>query len=401
MQGLKYWVATCLVAGASVCWSASDQQPSLSMSVFNRLTVVERLVAQEQYGQAAKRLDALLGKLPDHAVDKAYLFQSAGNLALIQQRFDDARRYFRQCDQQQALPDVAAAQVLYTLANLSLQIEDYRAAAGYLDRYMNTVKTEQIRLSVYQAMGTAQFQLKRYDQAVFWLQTAQTRFPPNKSISSLLFASYYENQQKTRALSVMESMVKHWPDVSRYWLQLANLYLEQSRLSDALQMLELAWYHGYEGDAETDTKQILQFVHVLYDYDVPDKAAAVLEQAIEKQRVAKSYAHMSLLAALYSDARNAGDAIEALSIAAEMSDSGQDHLYLAQLQADQDQPELALQHARKALERGLDHPGQAHLLMAGIYHKRDDKPRLKAALQAASGDRKTASSARAWLTVIE
>lgn len=401
MQGLKYWAATCLVAGASVCWSASDQQPSLSMSVFNRLTVVERLVAQEQYDQAAKRLDTMLGKLPERAVDKAYLFQSAGNLALIQQRFDDARRYFRQCDQQQALPDEAAAQVVYTLANLSLQIEAYQAAVGYLDRYMNMVKTEQIRLPVYQAMGTAQFQLKRYDQAVFWLQTAQQRFPPNKGVWSLLFASYYENQQKAQALTVMEGMVKHWPQVSNYWLQLANLYLEQSRLSEALQMLELAWYHGSEQDTGPDTKQILQFVHVLYDYDVPDKAAAVLKQAIEKQGVERNYAHMSLLAALYSDARNTGAAIEALSIAADMSDSGQDHLYLAQLQADQDQPELALQHARKALERGLEHPGQAHLLMAGIYHERDDKPRLKAALQAASGDRKTASSARAWLGSID
>ncbi len=385
----------CLLSSGYV--QADTEQPSLSIAVFNRLVAVERLMAQEQYAKATNKLNSMLEKPPNRPIDRAYVYQSAGNLALIRQDYDAARTYFQHCDAQQVLPESAAVAVLYTLANLALQAEDHQAAITYLNRYMQQATAENIKVQAYLALGTAYFQQQAYTSSVHWLEQAKRQFAPDKNVWSLLFASFYEQGDHPQALRTMEEMVKQWPGESTYWIQLATLYLEQGKVSDSLQMLELAWQY----DPEWDQQRVLQFVHTLYDYGIPAKAAIILERAMDGHGISKNYQNLSLLAALYSDAREVDKATHVLLISSALSDNGRDHLYLAQLFSDQDKQDKALEHARKALDKGLSHPGQAHLLMASIFHDRRNRKRLKQALLEASKDQQTASSARSWLANIE
>lgn len=93
---------------------------ALSMSVYNKLTTIERLMAEPAYEKAQKKLTKLLNNMPDRAADRAYIYHSRGTLSLYQEDYKSAEKYFSLSYRQNALDVTTEASVLQTLANLAM-----------------------------------------------------------------------------------------------------------------------------------------------------------------------------------------------------------------------------------------------------------------------------------------
>lgn len=364
------------------------------MSVYNKLTTIENLMAKQSWEKAQNKLDKLLKDVPDKAADKAYIYHSQATLALYQEKYKIAEKYYLLSYQQQALDEKTTATVVYTLANLFMHAGNYRQAVQYLQAYLKFTETP--TRQVYLALGSAYYQLKEYQQAVTSLEQAMSLYPPDKSIHLMLFSAYYELKQLGKAAAVLEKVIKNWPDKSQYWLQLASVYLELKKYDRSLEILQLAFTQGLL----IKQNELLQFVHTLYEQGLPYKAATILSEALQKTVVEATYKNHSLLAALYADARENERALAAFKTTSMYSSTGREDLYIAQIYYDQEDHNQVIQYAKTALEKGIKQPGSVYMLIAVSHYELDQMDESKTYLVKASKHKEVRKFAEQWLEIL-
>jgi tetratricopeptide (TPR) repeat protein len=371
----------------------ADDNKTLSKSVFNRLAKVEKLMAEQDFAAAQKKLDGLIEDPPSRATDKAYVFHSQGTLYLYQEKYKQAQRFYAKSYNLQAMSEKTTAALAQTLASLAMHFADYRQAIDYLKVCLRFTE-EPPPKQVYLGLGTAYYQLKEYAEAVSPLETAMAKFKPDKSVHLMLFASYYELGRKLKAAAVMEKVIRAWPEEGRYWLQLASLYLELKKTDKSLEILQLA----FTRKLLLKQSELLQYVYTLYEKGLPYKASVVLSKGLENGSVEKNYKNLSLLATLYVEAREDDSALETFKTITDYSSDGKEDLYIAQLFYDKERFKDAIEHARAALNKGVKNPGSAYMLMASSHLEIGQEKQAKSNLEKATKYKATKKAALRWLS---
>ena len=370
----------------------AEANKALSKSVYNKLARVEKLMAEQAFAEAQRKLDILLQDLPSRDTDKAYIYHSQGTLYLYQDQYKQAQEYYLLSYRLEALNEKTAASLTQTLASLAMHFGQYREAVTYLKACLEYTDPPPAK-QVYLALGTAYYQLKEYENALPPLETAISRFKPDKSVHLMLFSAYYELAQLGKAASVLEKVIRIWPEEGQYWLQLASIYLEQKKYDRSLEVLQLAFTRGLL----IEQSNLLQYVYTLYEKDLSYKAATVLAQAMQNALVERNHKNYSLLATLYVEAREEDLALEAFKMTSRHSSDGKEELYIAQIYFEKERFGKAAQHARAALDKGIRNPGTAYMLMAASYHELGKNDKAKSNLLKASKYEKTKKSALRWL----
>lgn len=367
---------------------------ALSMSVYNKLTTIERLMAEPAYEKAQKKLTKLLNNMPDRVADRAYIYHSRGTLALYQEDYQSAKKYFSLSYQQNALDVTTEASVLQTLANLAMHGEKYQQAIDYLQAYLKI--SEAPTKQVYIALGTAYYQVGEYAKAITPLQQAMKQFEPDKSAHLMLFSAYYELKQLSKATDILERMIKLWPQEGQYWVQLASIYLEQKKYDKSLEIMQLALTKGYL----KKESELLQYVYTLFEKGLPYKAAIVLADALQHKVAKKTYKNYSLLASLYVDAREEEAALDAFKTTSQYSTDGKEDLYIAQIYYDREKFKQSIKHAKVALDKGVKQPGNTCMLLAAAYNDLENSKKSREYLLKASAYKNTRKTAKQWLELL-
>lgn len=391
MKNPALFILCLLFSATSIADTAAN---ALSMSVYNKLTTIERLMAQESFSKAQKKLDTLLKNIPKEAADKAYIYHSQGTLALYQESYARAEKYYLLSYQQDALDKKTAVSVVQTLANLSMHAGKYQQAVSYLQTWRRLAETPSKQM--YIALGTAYYQLKQYNNVILYLEKAMSLFPPDKSIHLMLFSAYYELKNLNKAALVMEEVIKAWPEEGKYWLQLASVYLELKNYDKSLEIMQLALTrHLLLKESE-----LLQFVYILFEKGLPYKAAVVLTDGLQGAVAEKNHKNYSLLATLFVEAREDDAALEAFKKTSEYSSDGSEELYIAQIYYDQDNFKECISHATAALDRGIKQRGNAYMLIAAAYNDLENTGKSRENLQKATHFKNTRENASQWLKLL-
>lgn len=369
---------------------------SMSVGTYERLQIIEGLMADKQFDQAEKKLTAMLADMPSREADQAYIHYTVATLHLHKEAYARAKAHFVKAYQLDSFPDKTLLYVLQTLAGLCMQAEDYPAAVTYYKAYME--KANQPNKEVYLGLGTAYYYLKEYPAAIEILTAAVDQFEPRPSTYLMLFCAYYELKQLDPAARTLERMIRLWPAKPQYWLQLASLYIEKEAYDRSLEIMQAALAQGYLSK-EAD---LLQYIYALYEKGLPYKAAAVLKQGLDRRVIAANLKNYELLATLLQEAKERAEAIEALERASVYAADGKSELSIAQLCFEmEDRYEEVIEYARRALKKGIEQPGKAHMLIAVAHSELGQIEATKAALQQAARFKETRKASAQWLQSLE
>lgn len=364
----------------------------LSMGIYQRLQIVEKLIAENKYEDAKETLSAMLSNLPPRLADKAYVYYTTGMFYLNRSDLKQAKTYFLLAWKENAFPEKTTLYILETLAGLHMQEEDYETACDFYRKYM--ALSPEPKKGIYLGLGTAYFYLERYPDAVEILEEAVTRFEPEETVHLMLFSAYYELSQPDQATRVMEIIVRNWPDKKKYWMQLSALYIEQKTYDKSLEIMQAA----RNKDFDISEKDLLQYVYTLYEEGLPFKAACVLKNGMEDNTLKKNRKNYELLSTMFQEARERLKAIDALKQASACSNDGKNDLYIAQLYFEMEGafPHVVT-HAKKAIEKGIKQEGNAHMLIAVSYIELDQTKNARKHLEIAVGHEESKKAAGEWL----
>ncbi|MEM7206792.1 MAG: hypothetical protein AAF434_03115 [Pseudomonadota bacterium] len=392
----RYLLAGLVIALASQ-QGIANETPALSMGVFKRLTAAEQAMATESFGKAQEAIAEVLEDEDDLSdVDKAYTYHMQALLHLYREKYKLARASFKQAySLQDVLTEKTRVQIVEILSNLAMQEEDYKDAIKFGLLFLESL--EEPTRAAYLTLAVAYYQTEDFKQTIKYLEEVVARFPPDRAVYSTLFASHFELNDLPKATDTVEQMVRLWPETAEYWIQLASLYLERDKVTDSLEIMELAYSQGIL----LKESELQQYVYLLYEKGLPKKAATILDTAIEKEVVKPTYKSWELLAHLNMEAREADKALDAYLQVSKVAPDGKEDLYIAQLFFDSEKYSDAIRHAQLAIEKGLNLPGNAYMLMAAAYQELSDKENTLISLEEAVKHDETEASARQWLSALE
>ena len=214
-------------------------------------------------------------------------------------------------------------------------------------------------------------------------------------LSVLLFDDRYEE-----SVPLLEAMVYRFPDKKTYHRQLAALYAELKREDDSFQIQQIM----YSKDMLEKHSELLRLAQLYLYYEVPYKAAVILERELEAERIKDEEKNWEQLANAWLSAREWTKAIPPLTKAAEMSEDGGLFLRLGQTYMQEEDWKNAEKYIRYAIKKGdLDNPGRAWLLLGITRNKKGIKFENSAlfAFKRSTGYEDMEADARRWVKVIE
>lgn len=385
----------CIALLSSGIVFANTVTAALSMVTFKRLAQVEALLQKEDFPKAQLQLDRLFRGLSRLSPsDQAYTQHMQALLHLYQQQYSLARKHFFLSYEQQGLDNTTRLQVVQMLAHLALHEEDFQQTIKFSKEYL--AMAEKPSKTAYLILASAYYQLGYYAQAIAPLKQVINLFEPDRSAYSTLFAVYYQLKKLTEATEIIEQMIRLWPDSAEYWLQLASLYMEQDLYVKSLEIMQLSFTQGFL----IRQNEFMQYIYALYDRNLPNKAAAILFSAMEKGVIKSTQKNYALLASLYIDAKEEKKALASYKKAAELSTDGKDNLFIAQIYYDQENYQRSIKHARVALKKGTNKPGNVHMLIAASYHELDNIPSTRKHLNKAVNYKESKKTANQWLLAI-
>jgi tetratricopeptide (TPR) repeat protein len=306
--------------------------------------------------------------------------------------YKQAQKYLTTAYDLESFPEKTTLILLQTLAGLCMQDEHFDKAVSYYRAYLKLAKVP--GKDIYLGLGTAYFQKKEYNLAIKILENAIRQLGPNESCYVTLFSSYYELKQLDKAATVLEKMIRLWPEKSKYWLQLASLYIEMNNYNKAIEIMQLAFTQSYL----VKEKNFLQYVYALYEAHLPFKAAVAIQKGMQQNVIKKNLKNYELLSTMYLEAKERKKAILALKQATSFSKDGHSDLLIAQLYFEmEDAFDKVIEHAKKAIKKGIKQEGNANMLIAVAYSELGKTENAKEYFTTASKFETTQKASLQWL----
>ncbi len=214
-------------------------------------------------------------------------------------------------------------------------------------------------------------------------------------LSILLFDDRYEE-----SVPILEAMTYRFPEKKNYYRQLAALYAELKREEDSFYVQQIM----HSKDMLEKHDELLRIAQLYMFYEVPYKAALILEKELEDGRIKDEEKNWEQLANAWLSAREWKKAIPPLRKAAELSEDGELFLRLGQTFMQEEDWKEAENYIKYAIKKGdLDNPGRAWLLLGITRNKKGIKYEKSAlfAFKRSTGYEDMEADARRWVKVIE
>lgn len=380
---------------------SSMKVPAMRNRVYTQLARAQQLADSGDKIEGFSVLDDVRDRIEQlNSYEKAMLWNFYGFMYYANDDVDNAVESFKQVIAQEAIPESLYQSTVYSLAQLSMQQQDYTQALSFLKSWQES-NTKPLQASHHIVFAQVYYQDKKYEQAVEHIEQAvllaETENQlPKENWLILQRAAYYELKQPEKVTLVMEVLVKLYQK-PQYWLQLAGMYGEIGQESKQLGAMETAWQAGYI-DKSSD---IIMLAQLYLFNELPYKAAKLLDDAIAKGIVVANEKRIQLMAQAYVMAKEDDKAIPVLIKGSEIAENGQFDEQLAQAYLNTEDWQLAIDAANKAIERGgLDNEGNMHLALGMGYFNLQQFERSLSAFEQAKKFKVVSKTAKQWVVYV-
>ncbi|GGB64031.1 tetratricopeptide repeat protein [Shewanella inventionis] len=347
-------------------------------------------------GNLDQAISILLEANAKNDFDKAYVDRMLGNFYAEKGQMGTAIKYLKTAVNADILGGTDHAATMRLYADLLLQEKKFKEAIPYYYKWMDfTCKAD---AQMYRRIGIAHTELKEWDKV---LQVADKGLSladaPDKGLYQMKLTAYFNQKKYRDAVKVLEIMVPLFQDDKRLWVQLAQFYLMTEDYDKSLATYDLAYKNGF---LETDGN-ITRLSQLLAQKGSPYKAATIFEKHMKSGLIAENEKSLSTLAGFYHNAKELKEAAYYYGKAAAISGKGDLYLKQGRLLALDQKYNDAIPVLKKALDAGIDNPGEAQfeLALAYLSLKKYKSAYNRAVL--AANDKKTERSARSYISYIK
>lgn len=341
---------------------ATRQEPEAkgSRKLQSKLQKMVDAYDKDDFAGARALADEVIATGTAEPYDKAVAAQIASQSAYNTDDMPATIAYINQALEANALDNNSHYQLLYMLAGLQLQEEQYTEGLATLDRYLAETKSKDPAEIALKGQGL--YQADRFAEAIPVLKQAIEASPqPNANWQQLLMASYAEVGQSGEAVALAESIAARAPADKKAQMNLASIYLQADKFEQAAVVLEKLRASGQL----TEEKDYRQLYATYANMDGKEKEViAVINDGIQKGALKPDHQTYIALAQSYYYSDQIPSAIEAYQKAAPLDDDGETYLNLAKVLWQENRLPDAKQAARAALEKGLKKPDEAKKIVA-------------------------------------
>ena len=328
--------------------------------------------------------------------DKAYVDRMLGNFYAEKGQMKTAIKYLKTAVDADILGGTDHAATMRLYADLLLQEKQFKEAIPYYYKWMDfTCKAD---AQMYRRIGIAYTELKDWNKV---LQVADKGLTlaesPDKGLYQMKLTAFFNQKKYKEAVKVLETMVPLFQDDKRLWVQLAQFYLMTEDYDKSLATYDLAYKNGF---LETDSN-ITRLSQLLAQKGSPYKAATIFEKHMKSGLVAENEKSLTTLAGFYHNAKELKEAAYYYGKAAAVSNKGELYLKQGRILALEQKYNEAIPVLKKALDAGIDNPGEAQfeLALAYLSLKKYKSAYNRAVL--AANDKKTERSAKSYISYIK
>ncbi|MEX1828351.1 tetratricopeptide repeat protein [Luteibacter sp. CQ10] len=300
------------------------------------------------------------------------------------------------------MPNDTYFQLKYMYTQFLVADEQYAAALQSLQEWRNEGKRE--TAESYGLEGSIDYRLEKYPEAIAAITKAKSMpdAKPQASWDQILMASYSESGQGDKAAAMAADELSKNPNDATALNNAASALIQAQKYPEAIALYEKAHTAG----AIKDEKQYINFakIYLIDGQENQDrqkgnavKAVAVIKEGMDKGVIQKTADNYNLL----GDAAVTGDdmkgALAAYQQAAGVATNGEPALKAARVQLQENQFAAAQKSATDAISKGVQHKGQAYMVLAEAKRGQKDKQGAIAAMKEAAKDPETSAKANAWL----
>ncbi|MEC7958568.1 MAG: hypothetical protein VX172_03645 [Pseudomonadota bacterium] len=388
---------------------------TLSKKVGTDFLKAQEALAEEKPDESLKILDRLLSNQELSDFEKATIYRLKGYVYAEKEDYPKSMDFLQQSLSYNALEPQAQLDLQFGIAQLYLAIDQWnRGLKELLDWFDNAEalgsppgpSAHALLAQIYLYFASEapkdspeekQFYRKAEPHAeIAVLQAAEPRENWYQIyLSVLLFDDRYEE-----SVPLLEAMVYRFPDKKTYYRQLAALYAELKREEDSFAIQQIM----YSKDMLEKHSELLRLAQLYLYYEIPYKAAIILEKELQAERIEDEEKNWEQLANAWLSAREWKKAIPPLTKAAEMSEDGRLFLRLGQTYMQEEDWKNAEKYIRYAIKKGdLENPGRAWLLLGITRNKKgiDFENSALFAFKRSTGYEDMEADARRWVKVIE
>jgi len=390
------------VQAAETQSKASVKVPAMRNRVYTQFARAQKIADEGNKAEGLAVLDEVKDRIDSlNSYEQAMLWNFYGFMYYGNDDLANALASFKKVVAQEAIPASLRLSTLYSLAQLSMQQQDYKSALDYLAQWQAN-NTKALTANQHVMIANAYYLDKNYEKSLVSINNAvELAETKGESIKEnwliLQRANYYELKQPEMVAKVLEKMVRLF-DKPKYWIQLSGMYGELGQEEKQLAVLEAAWQADY-----LEKSQDIVTLAQLYRFKgAPYKAGKVLSDSIEKGIVVANERHLEMVAQSYIAAKNEDLAVPVLVKASEIADTGKFDALLAQTYLNTEKWQKAISSAEKAVERGgIDRLGDMQLILGMAYFNLKDFDNALLALGTAKNIKESSRTAEQWFKYVK
>jgi tetratricopeptide (TPR) repeat protein len=349
----------------------TQRVPTLRSKVYDQLSRAQSLADAGNQTAAFEVLDSVKSKASSmNSYEQAMMYNFYGFIHYEAENYEKAIEAFENVVQQQPIPETFEQATLFSLAQLYMMRGNYDKTIAKIEQWEVIQKTlypsKDIPAKNLVLKAQAMYQKQDYaaasnyiNAAVQQVETNDLGFQVDEQWYVLQRAVYFELKQPEQVKNVLLKLVKKF-EAPKYWLQLAGMYAELGQEQKQLAIMEIAEQKSFVATGS----DMFNLAQLYYYHQMPYKAAAIMQKAIEAGKLPEDERNLTFLAQSWNSAKETQQAIPVMLAAAKLSATGELHAQLGQMYLNMDQWEQAIAVSQQAIEKGgLRNEGMAHLVI--------------------------------------
>lgn len=351
----------------ALCFVALLASPAYAQTFDKRTAkrlgaVIEALTA-EKPAEAREILDGInVGRLKPFA--KATVYEMYAHAYAGEGDFNEAAIYFQKALDTEGFEEDRQTRLRFNIAQIYMMLEDWDQAIAQLNIFF--AETENPNSDAYYRLAICYYQNGDLPASLEPARSAVERAVrvPKESHLRLLLALYMEDRRYEESIPLLEQLVSFYAQKA-YWMQLSAVYAELERDLDSLASQQLAYRQGLL----TKDKELRRLSQMYLFHDLPFRAGQVLETGIEEETIEGDADAWELLGNSWLQAKEYDRALDPLTRAAEISETGDLFARLGRVYIQREDWKSATDVLEQAVEKGdLEDEGNTRLLLGVAYY---------------------------------
>ena len=349
--------------------------------------------------KATQLLQPVIDK-SDSKYAKAYAQYLMGNIAYKNGDSKGAIALFKSSLDNGVLPNDTYFDEMLTLAQVYAADQQYQASLDTIAKWHDQGKKESA--DAYGLQGLDDYNLEKYPDAISAIQKAKSLTDKSHdSWNQILMASYAASGQGAEAAKMAQSEYEKNPTDSSLLHNAGAILLQQQDYAGAIKVLEEGRTNGAlkdEGDWILLVKAYLLQAQNGGDAKSGSvKALQVFDDGVAKGAIKPSATNYKLAGDAAVIGENDAKAIGYYQKGAALASDGELDVAIGKVYFQDQKFAEAKKYLTQGLGKGVQHKGQAYMVLAEADRELKDKPGAITAMMEAAKDPDTAAKARDWL----